>query len=138
MTPGHEQVADRLRRYLENELSPGESEQIRLHLRDCAACRASAGELQELFQLLNTDVSDAPPRPVWPHVEERLRTYESRRMGIVSGLAAAAGLIIAIFIGQKPEQSEWNARSPLGFTLSSGRDTAVVDFAPTATAEEGF
>ena len=130
MTHSHEHVSARLLQlYVESELSSVQSEEIRLHTDSCASCRGRAEEIREVIETLKSDVSAGPLRPVWPHVEKGLRRHESRRLSFVSGLAAAAGLLIAVLIGARTEQSDQGTWCALAFAFSSERDIAVADFA---------
>ena len=111
MTSSHEHVSDRrLQLYVEGELSAAEAEEARRHIEICATCRATADEIRGVLDALKSDTSEDPIRPVWPQVETGLRRQESRRLVIVSGVAAAAGLLIAFLIGWRTEpieQSKW-------------------------------
>ena len=127
----------RLRLYVEGELSPAESEAVGRHLHDCAHCRVETAELRDVLESLKIEASAAPLRPVWPYVEERLRQGEARRLSLVSALAAAAGLVIALLIGARADPSDSGTWSALGFAVSSDRDIAVVDFASSEPNEGG-
>lgn len=137
MTLTHERIKDQLRLYVEGELPLEESEQVGHHLRDCPSCRRESEQLRAILELLGADAPEKPLRPVWPHVEKRLQKAETGRLTLISGVAAAAGLLIAVFIGQAPEQSEWDAQSPLGLALSAERDNVLMDFTQTADTEGG-
>ena len=133
MTARSDHVLDRLRFFLEDELSAVDSEDVRRHLHHCPSCRKAAEELQKVYEILRADPPARPLRPVWPDVEERLRRSDARRLAFVSGVAAAAGLLIALLIGQRPDDTQSSAWSPLGFALSSDRDTAVTRFASSSS-----
>ena len=98
---------DRVHRFADGELLPGEAEAVRAHLRSCAACQAELGDVLQLGGLagmLETKrlakgarASFSAPLPLLGAVPERRQTRWSRRLawaGGASGAAAAALLLV--------------------------------------------
>lgn len=75
---------------------------IREHLAACADCRAELDRLHQRAARLRALPSLRPPRDRWPEVRRRVAaeqtTFRSRRV-VIGGLALAASLTLAVFLG---------------------------------------
>ena len=75
-------VADRLSEYIDGELSPIERASIDAHLRECAACRATLGELRKVIARAQTLKDSAPDRDLWPDVATRIGSPPRARVSV--------------------------------------------------------
>ena len=123
-----EHVSARLMQlFVERELSTAQSEEVRRHLDGCAGCRETVEEIRTVRETLKSDACSGPLRPVWPQVEAGLRRREARRLSFVSGLSAAAGLLIAVLIGARTESASAQGWTTFDFAFSPERDVAVAE-----------
>lgn len=76
--------------YLDRELTQGESQRVRLHLEDCAACRAVLADLARLREATRTTPFRPPEDDGWDERPRGLASLLSRRVGWTMGLAWAA------------------------------------------------
>ena len=77
--------------YLDDELTQGEAQQVRIHLEDCATCRATAAELQKLKEA--TMSSDFKvPDDGWDETPRGGASRILRNAGLLVGLAWIVGL----------------------------------------------
>src|SRR5262245_45702156 len=69
----HDAFTDRLSDYLDDE-DPGEAErrEIASHLRSCAECRSTLGELREVARRASALTDSAPDADLWAGVRQRL------------------------------------------------------------------
>src|SRR5262249_9787682 len=69
----HDAFTDRLSEYLDDEdLGEAERREIASHLRNCADCRATLGELREVARRANALTDTAPDVDLWAGVRQRL------------------------------------------------------------------
>jgi hypothetical protein len=107
MTQAH--WTDRLSEYLDNDLTPGERAAADVHLRDCAACRATLDELRAVTARAHALADRAPVNDLWPGIAaaigsditplapRRQRPPAARRFSFsMPQLAAAAVLLMAV------------------------------------------
>lgn len=103
-----EQIERQLGRYIDNELSAAEREQVDTHLTYCSSCRAELDELRETVSGLAGRSEVNLPDSLWPKIEQRLRSGErchtpAYSKGIlrrrVAPWAIAASIVLAVGLG---------------------------------------
>jgi hypothetical protein len=73
-----ERCVDDLTAYLDNELTPRKSEEIRAHLVKCGKCSNELQELAESASYLETRIKEIPLKPeIWNNVKAQLSTMEA-------------------------------------------------------------
>ena len=90
--------------YLDGELTQGEAQRVRLHLEDCAECRATASELAQLKEA--TMSSDFKiPDDGWDESPRGDVSHLLRNAGLLVGLAWIVGLTMWLIweLAQDPE-----------------------------------
>jgi hypothetical protein len=103
---------DRLSDYLDGELEPREHATVEQHLAQCAACRATLGELQAVVARARSLEDRAPEADLWPGIAPRLepptslpgtirafRETARRRFSFTLPQLAAAGLALMVLSG---------------------------------------
>lgn len=117
--------------YVLGALSPADRRAYEAHLRECAACQASVRSLAGLPGLLALTSEDAltgPEQPVpstvLPGVLRRVERARRRRVWAVSGLAAAAAVLMVIVV--------WAVVRPEPVPSAAG--TGAIPTTPTASA----
>jgi tetratricopeptide (TPR) repeat protein len=132
--------AERLAEYAEDLLNGEHRAEIEHHLADCAACRAAVIETTE-FLHSTLAIADSTPRVV-PFFSRR------RLIGIATGLAAAAALVLAVgaarpdwFLGPRSDRPELQeliaavANEPT--RLAEGRLSGGFKYAPPPSPTRG-
>lgn len=96
---------ERLALYAGADLETNESAEIAAHLRECAVCRAMAGDFENLARSLESAASEpasADLKSMRAAVMERIgrsrRTYQRLWLGTAAGFAAAIVIAILLFI----------------------------------------
>ena len=122
-----EHVKDRLTAYQSEELGPGDSERIRVHLESCTECRL-AYEEHVRFEALLAEATYAPEpsHSLWPGVVARLHTPAPFRFtfrlarGMV--LAGAVGIVISLMMPMPtpPAANDSDLWSTLNYGLRRG------------------
>lgn len=117
--------------YVLGALSPADRRAYEAHLRECAACQASVRSLAGLPGLLaltSEDVLTEPEQPVpptvLPGVLHRVERARRRRVWAVSGLAAAAAVLMVIVV--------WAVVRPEPVPSAAGTGTAPTASAPAS------
>ena len=89
-----------LSEFVDEALPASAAADVRQHLASCAECRALVRDLTDVKQAAR-QLTPMQPRPqAWDRVERSLRANPSRRASFQwSRLAAAAALLLAVFIG---------------------------------------
>ncbi len=128
---------ERLREILDDwadgSLSEAEHQEAELHLASCAACRAEERKLRAfLAEAFGLRHEAQPGRDLWPgiatRIESRARVLRFvRRGGLLSGLAAAAALVLALVLSRGPQ--------PGAGVASVGSSGATVQPAAAGTAD---
>ncbi len=87
----HEEIRRQLAAYLDNELTQGESQRVRVHLEDCLECRQAFDEMREIQTITASLKFVGPPEEVMQELEDKLSVRVPRRLGwmLVIGGAAA-------------------------------------------------
>jgi len=131
--------------YVLGALSPVERREFEDHLKVCAACASSVGELAGLPGLMST-VSleeltaevEAPPETLLPSLARAVRRERGRRHLIVGTSAAAAAVLIAVgAVTLNGADSPARPPAPAASTVSGSANlamTAVVPSPVTASA----
>lgn len=107
---------------ISGELEPGEAAEVRVHLADCASCRAEEKEMRGILALLETDASEGlgggvrdPGSAYWAGFADRVVANAPRAKSrnvvwlfgpvprmVAAGLAAAAVLVVALNVPTVP------------------------------------
>lgn len=118
--------------YVLGALSAAERRAYEEHLRDCAACQASVRGLAGLPGLLALTTEDAltgagqpVPPSVLPGVLRRVERARRRRVWVVSGLAAAAAVLMVVAV--------WAVVRPDSTPSASGGDAPSASALPSAS-----
>ncbi|HEY2943800.1 MAG TPA: zf-HC2 domain-containing protein [Vicinamibacteria bacterium] len=98
-----DEARDRLDDYVDGALDEAAFQEMELHVATCAECRAEERALRALLaHAAALPAERTPSRDLWAGVEARLAEARPRgwrpgpRLGWVAGLAAAAGVILAL------------------------------------------
>lgn len=76
---------------LDHELTQRDAQRVRLHLEDCAACRAVFAEMQQLREVTMTTRVDEPRDIQWDESPRTTVSAVSRRLGWLIALIWLAG-----------------------------------------------
>jgi tetratricopeptide (TPR) repeat protein len=105
--------------YIDDELSAAERQSIETHVAECAACRATLGELRRVVAQAANLKDSAPVNDLWPGIDARIRRGSatarvspfrraiSARLSFTIPQIAAAGLTLMVLSGGLV----WMARS---------------------------
>ena len=136
-----ERVLERLDDYLDGELDPRETEQVRTHLDRCAACNREHRAMVRLLERAKELRRDEePPRDLWDGIRNRIGapaavSRSGPRLLVLS--AAAAVLFLAALFG--PKLLDRPGEPDNGFATVSGTDApAVATPASYQEADERF
>jgi len=92
MTPGqHEEIRQMLSAYLDNELTQGAAQRVRVHLEDCEECRRVFDEMARLQEMTRNLAFAEPPEARMKELEKSLSVQAPRRLGwlfVVAGVVA--------------------------------------------------
>ena len=77
--------------YLDGELTQAEAQRVRLHLEECADCRATADELAQLKEVTMSSEFKIPDDG-WDETPRGSASHLLRNAGLLVGLAWLAGL----------------------------------------------
>jgi anti-sigma factor RsiW len=94
-----------LSEYVDRTLGRDELAQVARHLETCEACRRLVDDLREITRAAAALDPAIPPAHVWTRIEREIRGGENRahrrsgNLQAVTWLAAAAVLVLAVFIG---------------------------------------
>ena len=92
MTPGqHEKIRQMLSAYLDNELTQGAAQRVRVHLEDCEECRRVFDEMARLQEMTRNLAFAEPPEARMKELEKSLSVQAPRRLGwlfVVAGVVA--------------------------------------------------
>jgi predicted anti-sigma-YlaC factor YlaD len=94
----------------DGELSSFELRLLAAHVARCDHCRAFAGEVNALTELVRTTPSDEITLPVTAPAREGL--FRRTRTGVLSVAASAAVVVIAVSIGASSRVSPQHEASP--------------------------
>ena len=94
---------DKLSDYLDDELAPGERDEIERHLAECGECRTTLDELRRVVARARSLTPRPPSADLWGGIETRLagvalpfRARQTRFSFTLPQLAAAAALVAAV------------------------------------------
>lgn len=105
----HDQVRPILSAYLDGELTQADSQRVRIHLEDCAACRRELDELGRVRELAADLRFLEPPEEKMDEMEKRVTVRAPRRLGwllVILGLAGWAGYAAWLFVTD-PATATW-------------------------------
>jgi Putative zinc-finger len=119
-----ERLREILDDWVDGSLSEAEHQEAELHLAGCAPCRAEERKLRAfLAEAAGLRHEAQPGRDLWPgiagRIEGRARVLRFvRRGGLLTGLAAAAALVLALVLARPPRPGGGVASiEPSGGTL---------------------
>jgi anti-sigma factor RsiW len=96
------------------------------HIRACPECRREVERLHQVRAQLRALPSQAPPRDLWPRLEERIRrerrTTARRRITRLALVAVAAVLFVLAVVGTHRARERALARSELELALVDLRE----------------
>jgi hypothetical protein len=96
-------VLDRLDDYVDGALDEADFQDVELHLAECADCASEHRFLRELLaHAAELPAAVAPPRDLWPGIASRLNRPAIPRSYWMTGLAAAAAVVVAVTISVRP------------------------------------
>ena len=132
----HDVWTDRLSEYFDDDLAPGEREQVEAHLATCAGCARVLDELRLVVDRASALPPRAPGADLWPGVAARLEHTRVRAAGerprwftFAAPQLAAAAVLVALLSG-------WMARSLL-VRDDAAAPVAVEEPAQPAVVEGG-
>ena len=98
-----EEARSLLQDYVEGELPAQVREKVLTHLQACASCESEVKRYTHLFGVLGSQPIAAPPEEFADHVMRKVGAARalSLRLKMVKFLAAAACLVLAVFIGYR-------------------------------------
>jgi hypothetical protein len=100
----HEEIAEQLSEYLDDELTPVDRDAVEAHLRECAECAATLEDLRRVVHGA-ASLRDAPPAAdLWPGIAARVASgpraaappAQRRFAFTLPQLAAASVLLVAL------------------------------------------
>jgi len=103
-----EEIERQLGRYIDNELSAAEREQVDTHLAYCSSCRVELDELRETVSGLSVRSDVSVPDSLWPSIQRRLHPTApsgsaARPIRLLrrrlAPWAIAAGVVLAVGLG---------------------------------------
>lgn len=122
----HEQIRRMLSANVDDELTQGEQQSVRVHLEDCAGCRQEYEELARLAELTRALRFADPPDDRMKEIERILAVQAPRRQGwvfVLGGLAASViyGIVMAVHHWRPPTAEELIAGAAgIGFMMLFG------------------
>ena len=123
--------------YVLDTLSPAERSEFEAHLKDCAACTRSTGELAGLPALMSlvsleqlTAKTEAPPETLLPSLARVVRRERRRRLAVGTAAAAAAGLVAVGAVALNGPDSP--TRPPVASPASTPSGTASLALSAVA------
>ncbi len=129
-----ERLREILDEHADGSLSEAEHQEAELHLASCAACRTEERKLRAfLAEAAGLRHEAQPGRDLWPgiagRIESRARVLRLvRRGGLLTGLAAAAALVLALVIGRAPQHGAGIAGvEPNGSVQPAAAGTADIE-----------
>jgi anti-sigma factor RsiW len=78
--------------YLDGELTQGEAQRVRVHLEDCAPCRATADELKKLKEATMSSEFKVPDDNSWNEAPRGGASRLLRNAGLLIGLIWIVGI----------------------------------------------
>jgi anti-sigma factor RsiW len=97
----HDEVRELLSAYLDGELTQAAAQRVRIHLEDCAECRAAYAELEKLRRVTAEMKFAGPPEDKMSELEQKLSVQAPRRIGwllLVAGFAVWAAYAAYLFV----------------------------------------
>jgi anti-sigma factor RsiW len=105
--------------YLDGELSQGDAQQVRIHLEDCAACRATADEMRTIKEATMDSRFQIPPDTQWDESPRGGTSRLLRNAGIIIGLAWLLGTIAYTVVELSDSQDIGGILLVGGFVLAT-------------------
>ena len=101
----HEEIADRLSDYLDDELTADERQLVDQHLAECADCERTLADLQRIVEQAGSLPVRAPSSDLWDGIAQRISTTPRavpagrRRFSFTMPQLAAASVLLALLSG---------------------------------------
>jgi predicted anti-sigma-YlaC factor YlaD len=92
----HENIKKLIALYHDDELTPGEKEQVRVHIRECDECRREFEEMTDLEDVMNKMSLKPPPKEAWENYWNSIYNRMERQIGWIF---LSIGAIIFLFYG---------------------------------------
>ena len=77
----HDEIRQMLSAHLDDELTQGDSQKVRLHLEDCAECRKTLAQLERLQQATGGTRFARPTEEEMEKLEQRISVQAPRKAG---------------------------------------------------------
>lgn len=112
-------VLDRLDDYVDGALDEAAFQEVELHLAECTDCASEHRFLRELLaRAAGLPAAVAPPRDLWPGIAPRLTRPALPRSYWLTGLAAAAAVVVAVTISVRPHPGATPASPEAGGVIT--------------------
>src|SRR3954463_10046411 len=102
----HEQIAEQLSEYLDDELTPAERDAVEAHLRECGECASTLEDLRRVVHGAASLRDATPAADLWPDIAARIASGPradappgGRRVAFTLPQIAAASLLLAALSG---------------------------------------
>jgi anti-sigma factor RsiW len=105
--------------YLDGELTQADAQRVRVHLEDCAACRATADEMRRIKEATMDSRFQTPPDMQWDESPRSGTSKLLRNAGIVIGLAWLIGTIAYAVVELSDSQDVGGILLVGGFVLAA-------------------
>ncbi len=112
--------------FLDGELTQADMQRVRVHLQDCAECRATADELSRLRETTMGSQFQLPPDTGWEEAPRGGTSRLLRSAGIVIGLAWIVGVLAFILVEMANEDDLAGLLFIGGLLLAGGLLTGSV------------
>jgi predicted anti-sigma-YlaC factor YlaD len=93
----HEKLKELVSSYLDGELTQEEREMVENHLEECAECRRSIREVEELGEVMAKMKLKEPPKEVWKVYTESVYNRLERGIGWI--LVSIGAMVVLFFTG---------------------------------------
>ena len=137
----HTEWIDRLSDYIDDELTPGERQDVDAHLAECQPCAAALADLRANVERARTLTPVTPARDLWEGIEARIVTAATpaaapRRFAFTMPQLLAASVLLALLSGWGALRFVRPATSPVEIadTSAPSAPPAVINAADTGDA----
>src|SRR3954467_10227673 len=102
----HEEIAEQLSEYLDDELTPAERDAVEAHLRECGECASTLEDLRRVVHGAASLRDATPAAALWPDIAARIAPGPrpdaprvARRFASTLPQIAAGSLLLAVLSG---------------------------------------
>jgi anti-sigma factor RsiW len=149
----HHDIEELLGAYALDAVDPDEARRVEAHLAECPRCRAEVADHREVAALLTSGATEAPPDRTWDRIAAELGdapppvpievalgrrrdVRATRSRGVLTGLAAAAAVVViavmgAVLVQQRGDLSD--VRRDLAVAQAAGDEEVAALLADPAT-----